>query len=102
MFNKQPTMFGIVDVLMHADDRIRPVVMLRGWMFDQPGNHDEQHHEQENKVDPEFYRRVLVPFDAPNSLARPSMGLSSTRPAEMRAAVGEMLPRASHWSAGDY
>jgi hypothetical protein len=95
-------MVGIVNGLMRADDCIRPVVMLREWMFYQPGNHDEQHHEQEHKVDPEFHRRVFVPFDAPQSLARPSIGLSSTRPAEMRAAVGEVLPPASHWSAGDY
>src|SRR5437879_3101435 len=72
--------------LMRADDRIRPVVMPRGWMFDQPRNHDEQRHEQEHKVDPDFHRRVLLPFDAPQSLARPSIGPSSTRPAEMRAA----------------
>ena len=100
--NTQPTVFGIVNCLMRADDRIRPVVMLRGWMFDQPGNHDEQHHEQEHKVDPEFHWRVFVPFDAPQLLARSSVDLSSARSAEMRAAVGEVLPRASHWSAGDY
>jgi hypothetical protein len=94
--------FGIVNGLMRADDRIRPVVMLWGGMFDQPGNHDEQRHEEEHKVDPEFHWRVFVPLDAPQSLARPSIGLSSTRPAEVRAAVGEVLPRASHWSAGDY
>jgi hypothetical protein len=85
-----------------ADDRIRPVVVLRWRMFDEPGNHDEQRHEQEHNADPEFHWRVFVPFDAPQSLARPSIGLSSTGPAETRAAVGEVLPRASHWSARDY
>ena len=76
--------------------------MLRWSVLDQAGNDDDQKHEQEHDEDPEVYRRVFAPFEAPQSLARPSIDLCSTRSAEMRGAPGDVLPRDRHWSAGDY